>query len=196
MVIINFLADGINEFNNSFCVVITGSSFTSNHNNSWWELVLTLMLWGFEDWKVTITNIEDVHELTFVFMNTFNLNIIQRVKRNIKTCSLFYPVTKFNFISTLDFNKSILETFVTCIWDQTFQIVKTCNPFVNTSKSLTDKIGKVWVAAMNPTTGSDTVSLVLNLSRIELIEFTKNSFFQQIWMKSSNSIDCVWAYNR
>ena len=113
-------------------------------------------------------------------MNTFNLNVIQRVKRNIKPSSLFYPVTKFNLISTLYLNKSILETFVRCIWDQTFQIVKTCNPFVNTSKSLTDKIGKVWVAAMNPTTGSDTVSLVLNFSGVKLIEFTKNSFFQQI----------------
>lgn len=113
-------------------------------------------------------------------MNTLNLNIIQRVKRNIKPSSLFYPVTKFNFIGTLDFNKSILETFVTCIWDQTFQIIKTCNPFVNTSKSLTEKIGKVWVAAMNPTTGGHTVSLVLNLSRVKLIEFTENSFFQQI----------------
>lgn len=195
MIIINFLADSINEFNNSFCIMITRSSFTSNHNNSWWVFVLTLMLWSFKDWKVTIADIKDVHELTFIFMNTLNLNIIQRVKRNIKTSSFFYPVTKFNFISTLNFNESILKTFVTCIWDQTFQIVKTCNPFVNTSKSLTNKIGKVWVAAMNPTTGSDTISFVLNFSRVELIEFTENSFFQQIWMKSGDTIDRVWAYD-
>ena len=196
MIIINFLTNGINKFDNSFGIVITRSSFTSNHNNSWWEFIFTLMLWGFKDWKVTITDIKDVHELTFIFMNTFNLNIIQRVKRNIKPSPLFYPVTKFNLISTLYLNKSILETFVRCIWDQTFQIIKTCNPLVNSSKSFTEKIGKIWVATMNPTARSYTVSLVLNFSGVELIEFTKNSFFQQIWMESGNTVDGVWANNR
>ena len=133
MVIINFLANSINQFNNSFCIVVTRSSFTSNHNNSWWEFVPTLILWSFKDGKVTIADVKDVHELTFIFMYSFNLNIIQRVKRNIKASFLFNPVTKFNFISTLDFNKSILEPFVTCIWDQTLQIVKTSNPFVDTT---------------------------------------------------------------
>ena len=49
---------------------------------------------------------------------------------------------------------------------------------------------------MNPSSWSDTISLVLELSWVKLIELLEESNFQKMRVESSHSVDSVRAYNR
>ena len=52
------------------------SGFTTDADNSWDEAALSLVGWGVEDGKISMDDVEDVHKLSLVFMNSLYLNII------------------------------------------------------------------------------------------------------------------------
>ena len=83
-----------------------------------------------------------------------------------------------------------------CIWDKLLKVVKRGNPFINTSQSFTQQVRESWVAAIDPSSWSHSIGLVLNLTWIELIKFTKKSCLQQVRMESSNTIDSMGANDR
>ena len=61
--------------------------------------------------------------------------------------------------------------------------------------SLADQLRKTSVAAVDPPTGRNPIRLVLELSRVKLVKFLKDSPLQQVRVNLSDSVDSVRANN-
>lgn len=195
MVTIDFLGNGGNELDESFSVVICRCGLSSNADNSWNKLVLSLVSWSIKDLEVSMNNIKNVHELSLILMNSLDLDIIHGVDWNFIASLFFNPNGKFLLVLLFDLDELILELLIIGIWDQISQVVKSSDPLINTSESITDKFGKLWVAAMNPSSWGNTVGLVLELTWIEGIEFTENGLLKKFRMEGSNTVDGMGADN-
>ena len=84
---------------------------------------------------------------------------------------------------------------VVCIRSQLLEVVERSDPLVDATQSIAKQFRKSGVAAVDPSSWSNSVGLILKLSWVELVEFLENSLFQQLRMKGSDSIDCVRANN-
>jgi hypothetical protein len=82
------------------------------------------------------------------------------------------------------------------IWDKLLKVVKGSNPLINSSQSFTEQVRESWVAAIDPSSWGDSVSLILDLTWIELIELTEKSCLQQVRMESSHTINSMGANDR
>ena len=71
------------------------------------------------------------------------------------------------------------------------KVVKGGDPLINATKGITDKIGELWVAAMDPSSWGNTVGLVLNFTWVKVIEFLENGSLQELGVKGSDTVDGV-----
>jgi hypothetical protein len=71
------------------------------------------------------------------------------------------------------------------------KVVEGGDPLVDATKGITDEIGELWVAAMDPSSWGNTVSLVLDFTWVEVIEFLENGGFQELGVKGSDTVDGV-----
>ena len=166
MVVVHLLGHRGDQFNDSLGVVVTWGSLSSDHDNSWHELVLSLVSWGIENFEISMNNIEDVHHLSLVLMNSLDLNVIQCIDWDVISGLLLYPFGESNLVLGLDLDELVNESLVGGIWHQKLQVVQSGDPLVNSSKSVTDELREFWVAAMDPSSWGNTVSFVLKFSWI------------------------------
>ena len=75
-IIVYFLRHTVDKFDDGLGIMVARSSLTTNHDNSRHELVLPLVSWSIEDGQVSVDDIKNVHELSLVFVNSFDLHII------------------------------------------------------------------------------------------------------------------------
>lgn len=84
-----------------------------------------------------------------------------------------------------------MEGFITGIWFELVKVVKGGDPLVDTTKGITDKIGELWVAAVDPSSWGNTVGLVLDFTWVEVVEFLENGSFQELGVKGSDTVNGV-----
>ena len=195
MITIDLLGNRSNELNESFSVVISWSSLSTDHNNSWNEFVLSLMLRSVKDIEISMNYVKNVHKLSLVLMNSLNLDVIQGIDRDIISSLFFNPRSKLGFVLLLNLDELFLELLVIGIWKQVSQVIKSSNPFINTTESITNEFGKSWVAAVDPSSWSNTVCLILKLTWVKCIEFTENGILKELRMESSDTVNGVGANN-
>lgn len=138
VVTVDLLRNTCNEFNDSFGVVVTWSSLSTDADDSWDKFALSLVSWGIKNGKISVDDIKDVHKLSLVFMNSLNLNIEHSVDWDIISSSFFDPICEFLFILIFDLDEMVLELSIRSIWNQLLQVVEGCDPFIDTTKSITD----------------------------------------------------------
>ena len=111
-----------------------------------------------------MNDVEDVHQLALVLVYTFDLNVVERVERDIVASVVLNPLLEALFVLFFDFDKFVNKLAVLCLSAQLLESVKTSDPLVNATNSLTDEVGQSWVAAVDPPAWSYSVGLVLNLA--------------------------------
>jgi hypothetical protein len=135
-----------------------------------------------------MNDIQDIHELSLVFVDSLNLDIVKSIERHIITGLVFDPLSQFFLVSSFDLDELIDEILIISEWNKLLQVVKRSDPFINSSKSFTQKIRQLRVATMDPSSWSYSICLVLKLTRVKFVEFLENSLFEELRMKSSYSI--------
>lgn len=146
--------------------MVTWSGLTTDHDDSRNKLVLSLVGWSVQDFEVSVDNVQNIHHLSLVLVNSLYLNIEHGVNWNIITCLFLDPSSECSFILFFNLNELVNESLVGGIWRKLSQIVKSSDPLVNTSKSVTDELRELWVAAVDPSSWGNTVSFVLKFSWI------------------------------
>jgi hypothetical protein len=118
-----------------------------------------------------VNGVEDVHELAFVLVDTFDLHVEQSVDWDNNAGFLLDPGSKTNFVLGLYSRKFLYKFGVLFVSTELTQVVKVTDPLVNRSDSVTDQIRKGSVAAVDPASGCDTVSLVLDFVGVQSFKF-------------------------
>jgi hypothetical protein len=129
-------------------------------------------------------------------MNPFNLNVVQSIKRDFNTSVLFDPLSESLFVLSLNLNKFFLEVVIFSKCSEFADLIHVSNPFFNVSNSVRDESGKIRIAAMNPTSWSNSIRLVLDHAREVQIEILEDGVSQYLGVNGSNSVDCVRADDR
>lgn len=193
VVAVDSLGNRGDQFDDGLGVVVTWSSLSTNANDSWHESVFSLVGRGVQNGEVSVDNVKDVHKLSLVLVNSLDLNVKHGVDWNIVSSLGFDPGGQSSLVLLLDINELILELLVGGVRHQVSQVVESGDPLINTSESLTDQVRKSWVAAVDPSSWSNTVGLVLELAWVKCVEFAENSIFQELRMKSCDTVDSVRA---
>jgi len=126
-------------------------------------------------------------------MYSLNLDIVKGVEWDVDAGPFFNPSLKLSFALSLDINELLHESLVGGVGHKLLEVIKRSNPFINSTKSFTNKIGESWVAAVNPSSWSNTVGLVLQLAWIKLIKLGEDCLLEKVRVKSSDTIDSVGA---
>lgn len=64
------------------------------------------------DREIPVDDIEDIHCLSFVLMDSFDHDIVHSIKRNVNTCVDLNPLLESLFVVSLYLNKLVLEIFI------------------------------------------------------------------------------------
>lgn len=193
MVSVNLSTNSGNELDDGLCVVVSWSSFTTNHNNSWGKLVLSLVLGGVEDGKISVDDGENVHKLSLILMYSLNLNIVHGIEWDVITGSFLDPSLELHLVISLNVNKLLHERSVGGVWGDVVQVVEAGDPLIDSSEGIAEKLGESWVTAMDPSSWGDTVGLVLELAWVEFMELLEDSLLQELGVESGNTVDGVGA---
>jgi hypothetical protein len=71
------------------------------------------------------------------------------------------------------------------------QVGHVSDPFINGPNFIADQFCELRIATINPSSGGNTIGLVLNLSREHLIEVLEDRFLKQLGVKSGHTVDSV-----
>lgn len=99
-------------------------------------------------------------------------------------------------IFTLDLNESVDELLVVDLVAQLLKSLQARDPLVDGANCVADQLGESWVAAVQPSAWGHTIGLVLELSRVEMIEFGEDRLFEKLRVQSCDTIHSVRAHNR
>lgn len=142
-----------------------------------------------------MNNIQDIHQLSLIFMLSFDLNIIHSIKWNINSSVFLDPFLQLGFVLSFNFNELVNKVFVSRIAFQLHQVVERSNPLIDSSKCITNQSRQFWVATMDPSSWGYTICFVLKFPWVQLIKLFKDGGFQKFSMECCNTIDGMRANN-
>src|SRR5215471_15089934 len=173
-VIIDHLADIVDQFNDLLGSPIPGSGFAGEHigaRHLGFDLVLN-------EAQILIDDAHDVEQLAFVLVYPFHMDIEEgmRIHENLG-CLLNHSRQAF-FIGLLDVHEGVLEPTVIRIRFQGYECIQVGNPAV--TDDLAEKIGQQGVGLQQPASLRHAVGLVRKAFGPELIEVRHERGFEQL----------------
>ena len=138
------------------------------------------------DLVIQIHHMQDVHQLTLVLMQTFDLYIKNGTRIHIDSVMLTDVLSQTKLVQILDLHELLLCLFIIRIDCQFFHMRKICHPlmtdlFVNPCRQLR-------ICMQQEPTLCDTVRLVIEFFREHLVEITQLLLFQDLCMQCRNTI--------
>ena len=91
MVMVHLVTHSGNQLDDGFGIVVSWRSLSTNCNDSWHEFVSSLALWRVEDGQVPVDDIQDVHELSLVLVDSLYLHVIQGIEWHVEAGVLLDP---------------------------------------------------------------------------------------------------------
>ena len=136
--------------------------------------------------QIFINDIQCVQLLTFVLVETFYLNIKDRIRAHFQSLSLAQVSAEVFFVLVFDL-KQLIKNFVIIFVRQKF--LKLCGVFlVSLSDRLVQQGGQTRIAVDEPAAECDSVCLVVELLRINLVEVVQLRVLEDLCVQSSNAV--------
>ena len=147
----------------------------------------------FFDLVIQIHNMQNVHELTFVLVQTLNLYIEDRTRVYLNAVVLQNVFCKAHLVLIFDIHELLLCLLVIRINLQLGELCQVCHPSV--SDMVCHPVCQQRVAVKQETSLCDTVRLVVEFVRIHLVEILQFLFFQDFRMQPCNTVYRIAACN-
>ena len=125
-------------------------------------------------------NVQDVHKLSLVLVDALNLDIVQGVKWDIDASLLLDELLELHFVLTLDLAEASDEFLAVSVVAQLTQSIHITDPLIDTTDSLRDQLRQSRITAVQPSSWSDSICLVLDLAWVQLVEFREDRGTQQV----------------
>ena len=112
MVAIDLLRNRGDELDDGLGVMVTWGSLTTDADDSWDESASSLVGWGIKNGQVSVDDVEDVHELSLVLVDSLDLHIVESVEWHIEAGVLLDPGLELGLVLSLGIGLS--RTAVVC----------------------------------------------------------------------------------
>ena len=136
---------------------------------------------------------QHVQQLTFVFVQTFYLNIKDGIGVDVDAFCFFDILRQCNFICFLDFHETTAEVFIFCVRQEFFQFCQFCNPAI--ANGFRDEPSQTMVGMEEPSSLGDTICFIIEFFRIQFIEVLQFLMFQNFCMERRNTVYGMAAHN-
>lgn len=94
---------------------------------------------GVLDSQVAVHHVEDIHELALVLVYALDLNVIERVERNVDSSVVLDPFLEALFVFTFDVDKLFDKSGVLRVVDEGLEVIKIVDPFVDGANGVADE---------------------------------------------------------
>ncbi|KNC22834.1 hypothetical protein FF38_08040 [Lucilia cuprina] len=188
-IVVDYVTNGTDQFNDLFGNIVTRSSLATDHNGTWGELSGGILLNAI----VQSDDVQAVQQLTFVLVNTLDLDVKHRGRVDLHTIILLQNLSQLQFVFLLNAGNVALEVGVLSPLLQSNQLIQMYGPFV--ANLFADQIRQARVAEQQPTTRSNTVGLVLELVGLHLVEQTEKIILQDLGVNSGYTVDGMGTNN-
>ncbi len=189
-VVIDHFGDVVDQFDHPLGHVVTRCSLAAKYHHTVNPVGSITAL----DPRIQVNHVQRVEQLALVFVNTLDLNIKQRSRINLDAGFALNQGSQPLFVLQLDVTPGLTERLVIQIFFQTGQTGQVSHPLL--AQHLIQQCTQPGVGRSHPASGGNTVGLVVELVRPELIEVVEQPFFKQLGMQCSHAVDRVAANNR
>ena len=138
------------------------------------------------DLKILVDDIKSIHLLSLVLVKSLYLNIKDRFRVNLYTFMLLKVSCKFFFLAHLKSLELIKNFLVIDVVKELFKLISILLESI--TDCLRKEISKWMVAGKEPSTEGDSVCLIVEFLRIELVEIVKFALLEDICVDSCNTI--------
>ena len=143
------------------------------------------------DLVVQIHNVQNIHQLTFVLMQSLNLNIEDGVRIDFNSVMLLDVFCQTYFVLIFDIHELLQSFLVIRVNFQFCQFRQIGDPAV--TDMIGDPVSQQRVRMHQETSLCNTVCLVIEFLRIHLVEIFQLLFFQDLGMQSCNTVYRITA---
>ena len=142
---------------------------------------------SFFDFQVFVDDIQSVHLLTFVFVETFDLCINDWVFIKIDTFVGFKITFKRQFVIIFNFSQTFVNCWIICKGSQFFQL--SCVSKVTITNQFFDVVSKFLVWEFQPTTECNTVCFVVEAFWVKVVEWFQLRRFKDFCVKCCYTVN-------
>ena len=136
--------------------------------------------------QIFINDIQCVQLLTFVLVETFYLNVKDRIRAYFQSLSLAQVSAQIFFVFVFDL-KQLIKNFVIIFVRQKF--LKLCGVFlVSLSDRLVQQGGQTRIAVDKPASECNSVCLIVELLRINLVEVVQLRVLEDLCVQRCNTV--------
>ena len=141
---------------------------------------------------IAVHDVQDVHELALVRVDTLHLNIEHRIRVQLYPVVLFDVAGKPLAAQMLDLHQTLAERLVVHIVVQPAHLLRVAVPRM-TAEHLVDKCRQLRICPHEPAPMRDAVRLVVELARRVVIEILERRGFQNACVNLRHAVDTVPA---
>ena len=141
------------------------------------------------DIEVLVDNPECVHLLTLVLMKSLNLYIKDRILIYVNVLCLLKVILENDLVLLLDIHDLAKDCIIIIELSKVIQLL--CILLVAVTDKLCDISCKLLVAVEKPSSECDTICLVVELLRIDLVEVVQLRILEDLCVKVCNTIYTV-----
>jgi hypothetical protein len=171
LMIVNNICDAVDEFDDSFGIDIPRGSLTTNEYGSWEDLE-SIFRGGIKNLKVSMNDVESIHQLSLVLVNSLHHDIEDGVLIDCDVAVSLHPLRQSRLVHLLHLNPLLLELWIILILGESAQLLQILCPSIISNVGTID-IRDCSVCLQNPSPLSNTIGLVLELRGEKLIEILK-----------------------
>ena len=127
-----------------------------------------------------------IKQLPLICMDSLHLDVEYRIRIYIDTVLLLDVCSQPALVFIFDLLHLLQEVFIIPVFQQFFQLVSVSLPFL--ADVIRDQLSQLRISFDKESSVADTVGLVVELFRSQLIEFLEYIFLQDIAVDSCNTI--------
>ena len=166
------------------CNRVSRSSLTTEEDSDWTSRNVTSL-----DVQILVDNIQSVHLLALVLMKTLDLDIKDRFWIDFHTLGFLQVTSQFTLVMSLDAFQFFFNICGASEFQQAFEL--SCVMVPVAAQQLIQIMRQTWVGMHEPAAESNTVGLVIEFFRVDIVEGLELRVFQDFCMQSGNPIDTV-----
>ena len=189
-IVVDDFPDAVDQVDDSLGHPVARSSLATEDGDARSELLLLLGGHGL-DLKVAVNNAKDVELLSFILMNTLDLDVEEGSWVDGDSCGVLDVLGQANLVRILDLLPFLTEIRIINVC---FDLMEQCEIFqvVIAAEFGSNQLGKAWVSLVQPPARSDAVRNVCELVwAINLDKVLEDCRLDQIGVKLGNAIHLV-----
>ena len=187
-VVIDKFGDGEDKANSLFGDEVTGSSLAAEKVSSGRWVIGRVGL----KFAVLPNDVKNIHKLTFVGVNTLNLNVENGIGVKVNVIVRFDIIGKILFAKKFNVGDRAEKFGVVDVFVKKVKLFRVTMPNA-AANGFVDKVGKFGIGAHKPATMSNAVGLVVEHTGPVFVEVVKSGRFKDVGMNASDAVNRMGA---